>query len=335
MTNFIKSILVAATFGVAIGITSCGGNTENQTAETGQHVHDDSHEHTYACPMHPEVVGHEGEKCPKCGMALTPIDAAASQNTNTYIMEVKTGAEKVEAGKAVTLSLTPRIQGKETEQVALDVQHGKKIHLIIVNDALTYFDHIHPDYNAEGNYTVETRFPAGGKYLVFTDYKPAGATAQLGKAEIKAEGKEAAAIKFAEKTTATTEGYTVKLTPVNGSFVTGEQMHIYATVNKGGKEIPADKLEDYLEAKAHVVMISAEGKDYLHVHPEVENGKLDLHTTFDKPGIYRVWVQFQTEGKVRTADFTLDVKQGSGTATGAQDHDDHGHSHDHHSGHKH
>ena len=24
----------------------------------------------YACPMHPEVTGAKGEKCPKCGMAL-------------------------------------------------------------------------------------------------------------------------------------------------------------------------------------------------------------------------------------------------------------------------
>lgn len=25
---------------------------------------------TYACPMHPEVTGNEGDKCPKCGMNL-------------------------------------------------------------------------------------------------------------------------------------------------------------------------------------------------------------------------------------------------------------------------
>lgn len=32
---------------------------------------DTMHIHTYVCPMHPEVKGSkEGEKCPKCGMAL-------------------------------------------------------------------------------------------------------------------------------------------------------------------------------------------------------------------------------------------------------------------------
>lgn len=28
---------------------------------------------TYACPMHPEVIGKEGDKCPKCGMKLVKV----------------------------------------------------------------------------------------------------------------------------------------------------------------------------------------------------------------------------------------------------------------------
>ena len=32
-----------------------------------------STEATYACPMHPEVTGNAGDKCPKCGMNLVKI----------------------------------------------------------------------------------------------------------------------------------------------------------------------------------------------------------------------------------------------------------------------
>jgi hypothetical protein len=31
---------------------------------------DTLHVQVYACPMHPEVTGKEGDKCSKCGMAL-------------------------------------------------------------------------------------------------------------------------------------------------------------------------------------------------------------------------------------------------------------------------
>ena len=87
--------------------------------------------------------------------------------------------------------------------------------------------------------------------------------------------------------------------------------HFFLHRLKNGKEIDATTLEDYLGAKAHMVVISLEDKEYLHVHPDVANGKFDLHTTFKKPGIYRGWIQFQAEGTVHTIDFTMNVTAGS------------------------
>lgn len=45
------------------------GGTPKDTAAT-QHQDDGDHEVVYACPMHPEVTGKEGDSCPKCGMDL-------------------------------------------------------------------------------------------------------------------------------------------------------------------------------------------------------------------------------------------------------------------------
>ena len=61
------------------------------------------------------------------------------------------------------------------------------------------------------------------------------------------------------------------------------------------------------------------------------DGKLDLHTQFDQPGMYRAYFQFQTNGKVHTSYFTLDVKEGKAGDIKS----DHGHDHEGGEGHDH
>ncbi|MCF6240902.1 MAG: hypothetical protein L3J74_06100 [Bacteroidales bacterium] len=103
------------TFGIAaaflIGaslITACGNseNTENheqhEHMEGEEHMEGDEHnemdhekmnmnddkdsdqtaEATYACPMHPEVTGKEGDKCSKCGMALVKVEEDHSEHNH-------------------------------------------------------------------------------------------------------------------------------------------------------------------------------------------------------------------------------------------------------------
>ena len=49
--------------------------TRATTPETKAEVKTDTmHAHVFACPMHPEITGKEGDKCPKCGMALEHKD---------------------------------------------------------------------------------------------------------------------------------------------------------------------------------------------------------------------------------------------------------------------
>lgn len=64
-------------------MVACGSETkQNQsheakatTPETKAEVKIDTmHVHVYTCPMHPEITGKEGDKCPKCSMALEHKD---------------------------------------------------------------------------------------------------------------------------------------------------------------------------------------------------------------------------------------------------------------------
>ena len=153
--------------------------------ETTAGATEHSGEHTYACPMHPEVTGKAGDTCPKCGMDLEHNDNAGVDLP--VAMEFRSEPASLEAGKGATLYITPKRSDDPKAAVALDLQHGKKIHLIAVSEDLSYFEHIHPEYDASGayiikvlpkgqNYTAgpghnETRFDAGGNYFLFADYK--------------------------------------------------------------------------------------------------------------------------------------------------------------------
>ncbi len=93
---------------------------------------------------------------------------------------------------------------------------------------------------------------------------------------------------------------------------------------RGSKE--QVQLEPYLGAMGHGVILKAGSLDFIHAHAsEMENAHgmsmdsmsnmnhqgepdtIDFSTTFPEPGIYRIFTQFQVEGKVITNSNTIRV----------------------------
>lgn len=62
--------------------TSCNSKKneqqEQKEAEGHEHKEGEDHDVVYACSMHPEVTGKEGDKCSKCGMKLEAMKKADS-----------------------------------------------------------------------------------------------------------------------------------------------------------------------------------------------------------------------------------------------------------------
>ncbi len=309
--------------------TACNNEASNKSGSDSTHTAtNETHQHAYRCPMNCEngkTYDKEG-KCPVCGMELEHFDG--EDNGLTYKMHYVSNPATFNAGEAATLSFTPRVVGKETEAVALDLQHEKKIHLIVVSDDLSHFEHIHPDYQADGSYQIkvlpksqsftdgpgknETRFENGGDYYLFADYKPTGGAHQVEKVLLKVNGNRRQRVEFKnEKLSGTSGNYTLQLSVAGGKFITGTPLHLTGAILKDGKQIDANSLENYLGAKAHMVVLSVDEKEYLHVHPDVADGKLDLHTSIKKPGTYRGWIQFQADGKIHTVDLTIKATTGS------------------------
>ena len=71
------AILAAGFFASTVIITSCNSKkTEQQENQGGEKT--DATATVYACPMHPDVTGKEGDKCSKCGMKLEAVKNADS-----------------------------------------------------------------------------------------------------------------------------------------------------------------------------------------------------------------------------------------------------------------
>jgi hypothetical protein len=311
---------------------ACNNDANPKTETTAAAGHDHAngeHVHLYVCPMHPEVVEKQAGTCPKCNMQLE--ERHPEERATEYEMSFSNPTPAA-AGSETTLLFKPKIKDSQVAVVPLDVQHEKKIHLIVASDDLAYFDHIHPEIQADGSFAVKTTFPSGGKYWLFADYKPTGADAQLEKIALEVSGKSPAAKTWANAKTSTTTagGYSVSLASEIEKFVDKGETHIIVKVLKNGKEIMASALENYLGAKGHAVVISADGeKRYLHIHPGIESDRLHLAASFEKAGVYRGWLQFQHAGKLQTADFVINVVEGMGeTPEHSHDHGD-GHSHSH------
>jgi hypothetical protein len=257
--------------------------------------------------MHPEVTGKAGDDCPKCGMELKPKEGATAPGG--IGMRLSTEPTSAKPNQEVNLILTPVSKEQPEARISLDIEHEKKIHLIIVNDDLSWFDHIHPEEESDGSYRVTETFPAPGRYTLFADYKPTGGDHTVDRLDVNVEGPPTSAKRYDKDrlTSDAGDGFTAVLIPEGGPLVTGQSVHLEGKISRNGKELDVNTLEDYLGAKAHMVVVSLDDKEYLHVHPGVEGSNFDLHTTFDKPGIYRGWLQFQSGGKIYTSDFVFNV----------------------------
>ena len=209
------------------------------------------------------------------------------------------------AGLGTKLTLRPVKSGTDSG-ISLEIQHEKKIHFIIVTEDLSSFRHLHPDEQANGYYTLSHVFPHGGNYILYADYKPAGAEQQVAMKTINVTGPEVKPAVYASQILqCKTNGYMVTLKTGNTAINSGKEQVLFAEIKDARGLVTPDQLENYLGEKAHMVIIGLSGKKYLHVHPMVMGNELMLHTHFPGAGMYRAWLEFKKDGKVNVADFVI------------------------------
>ncbi|GAB3252438.1 hypothetical protein [Arthrobacter pigmenti] len=202
--------------------------------------------------------------------------------------------------------------------------HDKDMHLIAVRSDTTGFQHVHPELSEDGTWSVPLDLTAG-TWRVFADFVP-GAGNTPGEAltlgvDIAVAGDYTPAELPAPSRTAEVDGYTVTL---DGDLVPGKESELTLSVSRDGE--PVTDLEPYLAAYGHLVALRSGDLAYLHVHPagtpgdgETEPGPgITFYTTVPSAGDYRLYLDFQHDGVVRTAEFTATADRAETSDSGEE-----------------
>ena len=184
--------------------------------------------------------------------------------------------------------------------------HDKQLHLIVARRDLTGFQHLHPVMAADGTWRTALSLPAAGQWRVFADFLPDGRDRQviLG-LDVPVAGDYQPQPLPAPAKTATSDDYTVG---VQGDLVAGRISRLTLTVAKAGT--PVTDLQPYLGAYGHLVALRAGDLGYLHVHPQdttTAGPEIVFDVEVPTAGAYRLFLDFQHAGVVRTAAFTATV----------------------------
>jgi hypothetical protein len=278
---------LAAVFAASLGaghLAGPGSAADNPPPTSPAHG---GHTATPAAPQTAEVPG--GLQTAQDGYRLQPLTTALSTQSPTALRFSVLGPD----GKPVT-GYTPT--------------HDKDLHLIAVRRDLTGFAHVHPTLGPDGVWQIDLKAPAAGQYRLFADFQPAGRDRPLTLGvDLPAAGDYQPHPLPAAARTATVDGYTVSL---DGDLVPGTSSKLALTVAKDG--VPVTDLQPYLAAYGHLVALRDGDLAYLHVHPDGTPGdgrtaagpQIVFYAEVPSAGAYRLFLDFQHAGVVRTAAFT-------------------------------
>jgi hypothetical protein len=261
----------------------------------------------YVCPMDKDVRSDKPGYCPRCGMKLVigiPDDVE-------YSLELTVKPRVFHAGEKVQLKFRvadPRT-GKTVDHY--EIVHERLFHMFLVSDDLQYFVHDHPVPQPDGTFLYDEIFPKPGLYRVAGDFYPAGGTPQLIANTVIVPGAPGSEVKLANPSLKPDLGVShcanmdVELVMDPPQPIAGMKTLLFFHVN------PGDGLEKYIGAWGHMLVASDDLIDMIHDHPFIADGgpQIQFNIIFPRARTYKIWVQFQRNGVVNTASFTVPVSE--------------------------
>ena len=309
-------LLVAVVLAVASYAIIAGGSMQGMDLGTGEEADRGSTDHGLA---NEDAEGASG--------AVAPAEAG---------VEIQAWVEPASPAPGEPTELTYRVSDTESGEAIpeLPVDHERQMHLIAISRDLEQFQHVHPEPGASGEFAVTTQFSAEGTYALFDEFVRDGQKV-LDRREVEVGAGGGVASLSPDLEPKTVDGLMVSLEAPE-EIRAGEEVALTYTVEKGDGT-PADDLEPYLGAPAHVAIVSEDTQEFAHTHGEADASEEDgsgghgeteaaeegehaehgggqtfgpeigFHHTFETPGLYKVWAQFNHHGNVITVPFVVEV----------------------------
>ncbi len=248
-----------------------------------------------------------------------------SASHRSYEIEVVSSVNNIKPNQQV--EIVYKIKDNQGNIVKdFEVMNEKIMHFIIIRKDLQYFQHIHPEFDkTTGEFSIAVTFAADGEYRMFADFMPSTSRMEMESdserlpvtvyKDVNVGNLENYKLKPLGSTdhTKTFNGYTITIIPSSEPLLSQKDFGFTFEIKKDGKLVT--NLEKYLGALGHTVVIREGDLQFIHAHPTQnpdaqQIGKVTFMITFPKAGNYKLFSQFQHEGKIITSDFLVNVSKG-------------------------
>lgn len=203
-----------------------------------------------------------------------------------------------------------QIYDEETKKAVthadLQLSHTKKVHLIVYDASLNEFNHLHPEF-VGGLWEAELNLTVNGSYFIWAQGVLADGTDFSASYRVNVvSGKPALpVIKLGDVRKGTFEHTTVELS--KQKIRAGKMAMVTYTVTRD--DGTPSEVTPYLGANAHIIAVSPDGDDLIHVHPmegqDANSGM--IHATFPREGDYRLWIQLIDKNELKTIPLSVTV----------------------------
>jgi hypothetical protein len=218
------------------------------------------------------------------------------------------------AGQQAELSF--RITGPSgAPQTRFQVVHEHPMHVFVVRRDLSENYHLHPVMAPDGAWSLPLTLRRPGPYRLVADFVAVDEQNQphplvLG-TDFELAGPYAAQPLPAPARETGVDGYAVR---VDGDLVAGRTSMMTVRITQGS--VPITNVEPYLGALAHIAAFHEGDLEVVHMHPQeapasgagASPSELMVHAEFPVAGLYRMFIQFQIDGRVHTAPITVAVQ---------------------------